>query len=78
LIVGGVQPGNADAISLLENLGARTEGVHNSDDLVAGHDWQLGQLQVAFDGVQIGVADSATAHAYADLSVARSWHGEIL
>jgi hypothetical protein len=39
LIVGGVQPGNADAISLLENLGARTEGIHNSNNLVSGHDW---------------------------------------
>jgi hypothetical protein len=37
-----VQPWNADAISFLENPGARTEGVHDSDNLVAGHNGQLG------------------------------------
>ena len=36
LVVGGVQPGDADAISFLENLGAAADGVHNSYNLVAG------------------------------------------
>ena len=38
LVVGGVQPGDANAISFLENLGAATDGVHNSHNLVSGDD----------------------------------------
>ncbi len=57
--VGPVQPAHADALPGAQAGRAIAEGVDRPDDLVAGHDGQLGEVELAGDDVQVGAATRA-------------------
>src|SRR5436190_23140636 len=57
--VGPVQPAHADALPDAQARGAFAEGVDRSDDLVAGHEGQLGEVELTGDDVQVGTATRA-------------------
>jgi hypothetical protein len=46
---GGVQPGNAQSIANLKARHALSDLIDGTDDLMAGHDGERGEGQVAFD-----------------------------
>jgi hypothetical protein len=51
LAAGGVQPGNAQPIASLKVRHALSDLIDDTDDLMAGHDGERGEWQVAFDDV---------------------------
>src|SRR5437762_12524608 len=55
------QPRHADAVTLPETRGPRTDGGHPADDLVTGDERQLRMRQLAVHHVQVGPADGAGA-----------------
>src|SRR5262249_21742293 len=57
--VRAVQPRHTDPVADRSARAARPERVDASDDLVAGGDRQVGQLEVALDDVEIGAAAPA-------------------
>lgn len=72
-LIGRVQPRNADAVSFLESANAHAESVHGADNLVAGNKRKLWKGEVAFDGMQVSVANGAAADADANLSRIGDW-----
>ena len=59
---GRAEPRNADALADFETRNAPAQRRHPADDLVAGHDGQLGMRQFAIDHMQIGPAYAAGRH----------------
>src|SRR5215218_2819569 len=57
--VGPVQPAHSDALAGPQACAAVPEGVDGADDLVSGHDGQLGEVELTGDDVQIGAATRA-------------------
>ncbi len=66
--VGGMEPGDADAIAFAMSLNVRAEGVNHTNDLVSRNERKLWRMNVAFDDVQIGVTDAADVYADADFT----------
>ncbi len=62
LPAGRVQPRHADRIPNREPLDALAEPLDRADDLVAGDDRQLVRGKIAFDDMQVRVADRARAN----------------
>ena len=62
-----MEPGRADAVARLKTHSVAADRLDEADDLMAGHERQPRQLDVALDGVQIGMADAAGANADQDL-----------
>jgi hypothetical protein len=56
---GGIEPCNTDAVTELKFIDGLSLFSDSADYLVAGHDWQLGRLESAFDLVKVRMAGSA-------------------
>ena len=67
-LIGEVKPWDADAVSKFEMSGVAAQGIDEAHDLVPGNDGQLGKVEVAFNGMEIGVADAAAGNADANLA----------
>ena len=65
------EPGHADAIADPVRIHSGSERLDHADDLVAGHDGQHRQRQVAIHHVEVRAADGAGQHAQAKLAGAR-------
>src|ERR671922_487682 len=65
--VGRVEPGNSHSIAFFNLADTRADGIHNTHDLMTRHNRKLRQGQIAFHRVEISMADTAAAHANADL-----------
>jgi hypothetical protein len=61
------QPGNAHAIAHGQAVDVGTHLVDDADDLVPGHERQLGFFQIAADNVQVGSAQATCCRAKANL-----------
>src|SRR5512147_460218 len=66
--VGRVEPWNADAIAFAMRFHIRAKLVDRADDLVSGNNRQLWRMYVAFDDVEIGMADTADGDAHANFT----------
>jgi hypothetical protein len=66
-----MQPRQAYAIALAQLFHGAPDSIHRSDDLVPGNDRVLRRLHLAFDDMQVGVANAAAAHTDAHLALAR-------
>ena len=51
------EPGHPDAVADAEALGAFAHGIDDADDLVPGHQRQLGLAELAVHDVQVGAAE---------------------
>ena len=69
--VGPVQPTHADALPGAQARRAVAQGVDRPDHLVAGHDGQLGEVELAGDDVQIGATTRAHVDPQAHLAAPR-------
>src|SRR6266550_909811 len=69
--IAGIEPGNTDAIAFLQISHAVAARIDNSDDLMSGNDRNLGQREVAFHDVQIGVTNPTAANLDADFRAPR-------
>ena len=76
-VVGGVQPGNADAVTFTEFVRVAAEGIYHAYDLVTGHKRQLGQWELALDDMQIGVTNAAILDENADFASVRRRGGDV-
>ena len=74
---GAAQPGHADALAHVQPAAARTQRIHRSHRLMAGHDRQPGAGQLAFDQVEIGAAHGTTTHFQPRLARPRLGKGPI-
>jgi len=63
-----VEPGHADSIGLLESCRVRARPFHEADYLMTGDQWKLGQRQIAFNGMKVGVTHAAREHPQQDFS----------
>lgn len=61
------QPGDSDPLAWCTGLNASADLFNPTDDLMAGHDWDLGRWQIAVDDVQVRAADAAGQHAHQHL-----------
>jgi hypothetical protein len=75
LATSGMQPRDADAVSKLCPFSYFwTDGINDADPLMAGRDWQVWGMDVAFDDVQVGVANATIAEL--DANLPDSWFRE--
>src|SRR6056297_1085230 len=68
MAAGGAEPGYADTVSSLQCSRARTNLIHDADDLVPGDQRQHWIFEVAVKDVEICAADAAGLHPYPHLS----------
>jgi len=61
---------DADAVAFPESPGQAAARFHDAHDLMARHQRQFGQDDIAFGDVQVGVAERAGGNAQADLALA--------
>jgi hypothetical protein len=66
-----VQPGDTNPLDRFETGDTFPQTSHATHDLVPNRQRQVGRVNIAFDGVQIGVAD--TAHLDLDQNLPRAW-----
>src|SRR5829696_865371 len=69
--VGPVQPAHADTLAAAQARAALAECVDRPDNLVSGHDGQLGEVELTGDDVQIGAATRAHVNSKANLAASR-------
>ena len=76
---GGVQPGHADPVALLDRRDAGADGRDGADALVAGNEGRRGlHRPVAVGGVQVGVAHARGLDLDQDLARARLGYRHLL
>src|SRR6266849_5634081 len=73
-----MQPGNADTVAFLQRAHAFADRIHKAHDLVAGNQREPRQREIAFHGVQVGVAEGAAAHVHANFAGARQRQGDLV
>ncbi len=71
------QPGNPDPLAERELAHSCAELFDRADDLMSGHERQLGLGELAVDDVQVGPADCARPHREPDLARRRLRLGEL-
>jgi hypothetical protein len=76
--VGRVEPRDADAVAGFDRADGGTDGVDGADDLVTGDERKLGEREIAFHCVEVGVAESAGADADSDFVGSWGRVGEII
>jgi hypothetical protein len=72
-----IEPGHTDALTNAEAHRLIPSLLNRRDDLVSGHDGHLGQRQVPFNRMQIGVACATDPDCESNLARARLWEREI-
>jgi hypothetical protein len=74
-----VEPGDADAVALLDVGHAGADGRHEAHALVAGDERRLRlHRPVALGGVEVGVADAGRLHRDLDLAGAGLGHRDLI
>src|SRR6266536_6018836 len=74
---GRAEPGDPDAVTDPESLGAGTERIHRAHDLMPRDQGQAPLTELALDDMQVGAARAAGSHPHPHFSRSRLGHGPI-
>ena len=72
-----MKPGNADSITFFQYVDVFSDRINVADDLMAGNNRRFGERQIAFNSVQVGMAETATADFDSNLVGAGGWRREL-
>ena len=72
-----MKPGNADSITFFQYVDVFSNCIDEADDLMAGNNRRFGERQIAFNSVQVGMAETATADFDSNLVGAGGWRREL-